>query len=82
MNEKQAFQRSVQEAIRTIAMVKHPSHVFPAPSLIQSLSCSRPCQNKVWVDLLTSLQQNQNHITPQALDVCYGFICKTTDGQK
>lgn len=49
----------------------------PAPSPIQSLSCSRLCQHKVWRDLLTSLQQNENCITPWAPDVCCGFICKT-----
>lgn len=74
MNGKQAFQRSVQEAIRTTTMVKHPSHVFPAPFPIQSLSCSRPCQNKVWVDLLTSLQQHQNHATPRAPDMLWVFM--------
>lgn len=56
-------------------------HVSPAPFPIQSLSCSRPHQNKGWVDLLTSLQQNQTHITPRALDVLWVYM-QDYDGQK
>lgn len=51
--------------------------VSPAPAPIQSLSCSRPSQDKACGDLQTSPQQNQNHITPWALDVYYRFVCKT-----
>lgn len=56
-------------------------HVSPAPVPIQSLSCSRPCQNKVWADLPPSLQQNQNHITPRALAMLWVYM-QDCDGQK
>lgn len=57
-------------------------HVSPAPAPIQSLSCSRPSQDKAWGDLLTSLQQNQKSHHSLSPGRVLQVYMQDSDGQK